>query len=153
MMKKSIGLVRVSTEAQAGEDRGSLAAQRVEIERSASAHGLELVEWVELRGVSGTVVLDDPKFQALRERTEDPEIHGVVVADLDRLMRPEDPGYYTIFRGFRDTNTVLYTYNGIEMYDGSWATGTGLFQLAALDVFPGTDDTTEYFLDDVTIVN
>ena len=115
-MKKAIGLIRVSTEGQAREGRGGIGGQRAVIERTAKIHGLELVEWVQLTGVSGTAVLDDPKFQSLRGRIESPDIHGVIVADLDRLMRPEDPGYYTIFRHFSDTETVLYTSAGPKDY-------------------------------------
>jgi len=111
-MKKAIGLIRVSTDGQAQEGRGGLAAQRAEVERIATTNALDLIEWAELKGVSGTAVLDDPQFQTLRDRIENPEIHAVVVADLDRLMRPEDPGYYSIYRHFSETGTVLYTAAG-----------------------------------------
>ena len=67
-MPKAIALVRVSTEEQAAEDRAGLPAQRVEIERIAAAHGLAIVEWVELHGVSGAAVLSDPRFDALLSR-------------------------------------------------------------------------------------
>ena len=86
---------------------------------------------------------------------------GQLIVDnlgANNLINGDQPINYDVWTELRidiDTvaNTVLYTYNGVEMYDGSWATGTGLFQLAALDVFPGTDDTTEYFLDDLSIVD
>jgi len=115
-MKKAIGLIRVSTKGQAQEDRGGLAGQRATVKAIASTYDLEIVEWTELRGVSGTAVLDEPQFEALRRRIEAPEIHAVIVADLDRLMRPEDPGYYAIYRQFRDTGTVLYTDAGPKDY-------------------------------------
>lgn len=111
-MKKAIGLLRVSSEAQAHEARAGLPSQRREAEGIAARHGLEVVEWVELAGVSGSAVLDDDRFLALLQRIEDPDIHGVILAALDRLMRPEDPGYYRIFARFRDTGTVLYTGSG-----------------------------------------
>lgn len=111
-MRKAIGLIRVSTEAQAREDRAGLAAQRAEAVRIAQTYDLEIVRWAELRGVSGTRVLEDPRFQDVLQEIENPSIRGVIVADMDRLMRPDDPGYYRIFGQFRDTETVIYTSNG-----------------------------------------
>jgi DNA invertase Pin-like site-specific DNA recombinase len=110
-MKKAIALLRVSSEAQAAMDRQGLPAQRREIRRIAERHELKIVGELELH-VSGARVLEDPDFQQLLEQIKRPEIEGVVVVDLDRLMRPEDPGYYSIFRRLRDTNTVLYTASG-----------------------------------------
>ncbi len=100
-MKKAIALIRVSTDRQAKKDRGGIPGQRAEIEAIAQRESLAIDDWVQLEGVSGTRVLDDPRFRALLDRIESPEIDGVIVADLDRLMRPEDPGTYTIFRRFR----------------------------------------------------
>jgi DNA invertase Pin-like site-specific DNA recombinase len=110
-MKKAIALLRVSSEAQAATDRQGLPAQRREIRRIAERHELEIVGELELH-VSGARVLEDPEFRHLLEEIRRPEIEGVVVVDLDRLMRPEDPGYYSIFSRLRETNTVLYTASG-----------------------------------------
>jgi len=49
-------------------------------------------------------------------------------------------------------NTVLYKYNGVEMYSGEWSTGTDPVEISTLDLFPGSDDTTEYFMDDILLV-
>ena len=111
MKRKAIALLRVSSEAQAGPDRQGLPAQRRAVHRIAEAHDLEIVEEVEIQ-VSGARVLEDQRFQRLLERIDGPTVHGVVVVDLDRLMRPEDPTYYSIFRRFRDTGTVIYTSAG-----------------------------------------
>jgi DNA invertase Pin-like site-specific DNA recombinase len=111
MRKSAIALLRVSSEAQAAADRQGLPAQRREVRRIAERHDLQIVDEVELH-VSGTRVLDDPRFQELLSRIEKPDIHGVVVVDLDRLMRPDDAGYYSIFHRLRQTNTVLYTAAG-----------------------------------------
>jgi DNA invertase Pin-like site-specific DNA recombinase len=110
-MKKAIALLRVSSEAQAATDRQGLPAQRREIQRIALRYELEIVDEVELH-VSGARVLEDPDFRALLERIKRPEIEGIVVVDLDRLMRPTDFGYYRIFGHLLDTNTVLYTTAG-----------------------------------------
>ena len=111
MKTKAIALLRVSSAAQAGPDRQGLPAQRRVCQRIAARHGLQVIEWVELEA-SGAVVVEHPDFQAVLRKIESPEICGLVVADLDRLMRPEDPGHYAVFRTLRDTETVLYTDSG-----------------------------------------
>lgn len=55
-MPRAIALLRVSTEGQTGPDRYGLDGQRAEVARIAAAHGLELIETVELHGVSGAAV-------------------------------------------------------------------------------------------------
>ena len=111
-MMKAIALLRVSTEAQAGPDRQGLKAQRRLCESIAAQHGLELVEWVELKGVSGASVLSDPRFAALLQRLEDPRIDGVVVAEFSRLMRPERLSDYEILEAFRVSGKALFTPEG-----------------------------------------
>lgn len=61
-MRQAIALLRVSSEAQAGPERQGLPAQREVCQRIASAHGLQVVRWVELEGVSGAAVLAEPRF-------------------------------------------------------------------------------------------
>ena len=109
--RNAIALLRVSSEAQAGPDRRGLPGQLRVVRQIAEAHDLEIVEEVEIRA-SGARVLEDSRFRRLLDRIDSPRIHGVIVADLDRLMRPEDPGYYSIFKRFRDTETVIYTSAG-----------------------------------------
>ena len=112
--RNAIALLRVSTEVQA--EKGGLPGQRRAARRIAEQHGLEVVDEVELRGVSGTKVQDDPDFRRLLDRIQDPAIHGVIVADMDRLLRPEDPGAYSIFRRFKESATVIYTSSGARDY-------------------------------------
>ena len=109
---KAIALTRVSTEGQAGDGREGLASQRRAIERTAEIHGLEVVATIELAGVSGAKVMQDPRFRELLVSIEDPDIHGVVVAASDRLMRPESLSDYAILEAFRTSGTLLYTPNG-----------------------------------------
>ncbi|MBK7949131.1 MAG: recombinase family protein [Deltaproteobacteria bacterium] len=87
MLKDVIALLRVSSDAQAGPDKQGLPAQREACERLAKAHGLRIVAWVELEGVSGAAVLADPRFRALLSRLAEPSISGVVAAAFDRLFR------------------------------------------------------------------
>ena len=43
--KKAIGYIRVSTEAQANDDKYGVDVQKHEIETYANEHGYEIVEW------------------------------------------------------------------------------------------------------------
>lgn len=112
MPPRVIALLRVSTEEQAGPDRFGLAAQRAEVARVAAIHGLEIVETVELAGVSGTAVLADPRFDAMLRRLQEPDVAGVVVAEVSRLTRPERLSDYAILEAFRESGKVLYTPDG-----------------------------------------
>jgi len=111
-MPKVITLLRVSGAAQAGPDREGLPVQREDCEALANAHGLEIVESLELQGVSGAAVLEDPRFTALLARLQEPDIDGVVVAAFDRLFRPGRFGDYAILDHFADTGTHLYCSQG-----------------------------------------
>ncbi len=108
-MQKAIALLRVSGAAQAGADREGLPVQRELCQQTAERHGLEIVQWVELKGVSGAAVLDDPRFVAMLDRLQEPEISGVIVREFSRLMRPENLEDYKILEAFRKTGALLYS--------------------------------------------
>lgn len=109
--KGVVSLLRVSTEQQAGEDRFGIPAQRRVVREIIEREGLALIEEVEIHH-SGARVLEDPKFRALIERVRTGDLYGVVVADPDRLMRPDDLRYYGILQDFRDSGTHLFTSKG-----------------------------------------
>ena len=111
-MRRAIGLVRVSTDAQATEDRGGIPGQRAELARIAAREGLTIVETVELAGVSGAQVREDPRFLGLLGRLADPDVAGVVVADFDRLFRRGRFADYGILDAFADTGSLLFTSDG-----------------------------------------
>lgn len=111
-MQKAIALLTVSSASQAGPDRHGLPTQRTACERIAAAHGLEIVEWVELEGVSGAAVLADSRFSALLSRLQSSEIHAVVVAAFDRLFRRGRFSDYAILDAFAETGTRLLTPDG-----------------------------------------
>ena len=98
--------------AQAGPDRQGLPVQRATCNRIAAAHGLDIVEWVELAGVSGAHVLADSRFSALLQRLTDPGIGAVVVAAFDRLFRRDRFSDYAILDAFVETGTRLFTADG-----------------------------------------
>jgi len=108
-LRKVIGLLRVSSEAQAGADRQGLPAQRHVCERVALTHDLEIIDWVQLEGVSGAAVLGDRRFEALLTRLSDPQIAGIVAADFDRLFRRGRFADYAILDAFADTGSLLFT--------------------------------------------
>src|SRR5437868_14837875 len=64
-MKRVIELIRVSTEAQARDDRASIPAQRAANRRTAQAYSLEIVRTIEYADVSGAAVLLAPEMQLL----------------------------------------------------------------------------------------
>lgn len=109
---RAIALLRVSSVRQAAEDREGLPVQREACLRIAAAHGLEIVEWVELPGVSGAAVLGDARFVALLRRLQSPDVHAVIVAAFDRLFRREKFSDYAILDAFAETGTHLYTADG-----------------------------------------
>src|ERR1700691_6057627 len=88
--KKVIELVRVSTSAQAADDRASIPAQHEVNRRTCQIYGLEIVKSFEIIDVSGTQVLHTPEMRELREMIKSPEIHGVVAREFSRLMRTEN---------------------------------------------------------------
>lgn len=61
MKKRVIELIRVSTEAQAAEDRAGIPAQRSANQRTAAQYGLDVVRTIQLSDVSGAAVLRTPK--------------------------------------------------------------------------------------------
>lgn len=112
-MKKSvIELIRVSTEAQAAEDRASIPAQKAVNRRTCQTYGLEIVRSIEISDVSGAAVLLAPEVQELTRLMASPDIHGVVAREFSRLMRPENFSDYAFLQAFADTGTLLYLPEG-----------------------------------------
>lgn len=111
-MKRAIELIRVSTAAQAGDDRASIPAQRVINRKTAQAYGLTVVRSIELSDVSGASVLQAPEIHELIRLMQSPEIHGVIAREFSRLMRPENYADYALLQVFVDTNTWLYLPEG-----------------------------------------
>lgn len=112
MTKRVIELIRVSTQGQAGDDRASIPAQHAVNQRTARAHGFEIVDCIELVNVSGAAVLRTPEMQRLLKMIESPAIHGVVVREFSRVMRPDNFADYVLLQTFQDTGTILYLPDG-----------------------------------------
>jgi DNA invertase Pin-like site-specific DNA recombinase len=104
---RAIGFCRLSTEEQAQEGRAGLLRQRQEIRLSAERWNLEIVRTVEVTDVSGTQVLESQEFQELLRSLSD--VDGVVVAAIDRLMRPDDFSSFSIYDHFLKQRKLIWT--------------------------------------------
>lgn len=112
LVKKVIELIRVSTAEQAGDDRASIPAQRTINRRTAQTYGLTISKSIEMTDVSGAAVLRTPEMQELLRLIVAPDIHGVVVREFSRVMRPDNFSDYVLFQAFQDTGTLLYLPDG-----------------------------------------
>ena len=108
-------LVRVSTKEQAADDRAGIPRQKEVIRRAAEIHGLNIVHTVELSDVSGTATAQTPEVRRLMDMLRRQAIRGIVVADMDRLVRPERFGDFALLDIFKDTGAKLYS--GSEVLD------------------------------------
>lgn len=113
MTRRAIALLRVSSEAQAGPERQGLPAQREVCAQIARAHALEVIEWVELEGVSGAAVLADQRFARVLNDLRAGRARAVIVADFDRLFRRGRFSDYAILDAFAETGSQLFTAGGV----------------------------------------
>jgi DNA invertase Pin-like site-specific DNA recombinase len=112
MKKNAVELIRVSTEAQAREDRAGIPAQREVNRRTARSYNLHIVRSIEIVDVSGASVLRSPEMQELLRLMESSDIHGVITKEFSRLIRPENFTDYALLQHFIDTETILYLPDG-----------------------------------------
>jgi len=101
-------LVRLSTEEQMGDGRVGLIRQKEENATTIKKNKLFLDHTIELIDVSGTSVLKTPEVQNLINQMRAGVIQGVVVADLDRLMRLDDFRDLAFLQEFIDNNVLIY---------------------------------------------
>lgn len=112
MTKRCLQLLRVSTAGQADADKASLPSQRATNAQTAKTFGLTIVKTIEISDVSGSQVLLAPEIQEMLRLMNDPEIHGVIVREFSRLMRPDNFADYAMLQAFADTETILYLPEG-----------------------------------------
>lgn len=112
MRNKVVGLFRVSTLGQAGQDRASFETQRAAAERICEQYQLEMIDVIEYSDVSGASVLLAPEMQKLINLMMSGQIQGVIAREFSRLMRPESFADYALLQVFADTKTVLYLPEG-----------------------------------------
>lgn len=135
---KVFALVRVSTTEQSDEDRGGIPRQRAVINKIAEREGLDVVETVEIVDVSGTEVRRSPEFQRILAAIRNRSVKGVVVADLDRLFRPENLGDFDILEVFRAAGATIFT----EYVKHDFSSPDGTFMTQVLAAFAGLERST-----------
>ncbi len=109
MKQRVIAFFRVSTEEQAHKDRAGLPRQRASVTKTALFRNLEIVEEIELSNVSGSEVRGAPAFAEMMRKVKDKEVDGVVVSEIDRLIRPNDLADLEVLDIFRRAGATLHT--------------------------------------------
>ncbi|WFB36786.1 recombinase family protein [Kiritimatiellota bacterium B12222] len=118
---KVIGLIRVSSEQQAEEDRAGIPRQREVINRTIKANNLECIEMIELSDVSGTTVAKSYEIQRVLKMVSTRVIDGIAIADIDRLIRPDQFEDFALLQVFQDAEATLFC--GDQKHDLSTDSG------------------------------
>ena len=97
--KNAIGYIRVSTDAQAGDDRFGIEAQKEKILSYANQQGYNIVEWFQDE-VSGTQT-DNPGTEWMRilndENITNPPFEAVIAFKSDRVARDTMMYFYYLY--------------------------------------------------------
>jgi DNA invertase Pin-like site-specific DNA recombinase len=101
--KKVLGLIRISTDTQDTQ------RQHADLETLKRKYSLHVLRVLELRGVSGTAVLNDEQVQQLLREIQQPGVDGLAASAVDRLFRPKRGGDFSILNGFQDARKALWT--------------------------------------------
>lgn len=112
MKRNVVALIRVSDDEQAQEGKTGLQRQIDDVERIVEANQLEVVRLFRLEGVSGPLVPESPEFQEMVDLMKRPDIAGLVVAKLDRLMRTENVSDLAVFKHFERPKRLIWTNSG-----------------------------------------
>jgi DNA invertase Pin-like site-specific DNA recombinase len=102
-MKRAIGLVRVSTDAQ------DVARQRSDLKRLERQYGLTIIRTLELVGISGTATLSHADVQQVLREVQQPGTDGLACSAVDRLFRPRRGSDFAILNPFQDERKPLWT--------------------------------------------
>src|SRR5215469_16390074 len=84
--RQDIAVIRVSTDQQDCE------RQRRDVAAAAKIHNLKIVRTLELEGLSGTKTLTNAEVQRVLADLARPEIAGVAISAIDRLVRADELG-------------------------------------------------------------
>lgn len=103
-----VELLRVSTADQAEDDRAGLPRQEEANRRTIERHGLEAVRRVKLVDVSGACTMFAPEIQEMIRMIQAGQVRGIVLADLDRLLRPDDWTSFSVFQPIKEAGALLY---------------------------------------------
>ena len=124
--RRAIALLRISTSAQDN------ARQKADIERLKKKFGLEIVEVVELDGVSGRKVLKNPRFlQILDDLGRRADVDGIALSAIDRYFRTDRYSDTGIFQPLADARKLIWSVREGEV-DPSTDEGFDICMTAAL---------------------
>jgi hypothetical protein len=104
MNKRAIALLRVSSRPQ------EMSRQRADISRLEKKFGLTIVETVELDGVSGRFVRENPRFmQVLEDIRRRADVDGIALSAIDRFFRTNRYGDTAIFEPLADSRKLIWS--------------------------------------------
>lgn len=96
MKQKAVGYIRVSTNAQAEDDKFGISSQKEIIEQYAKANDYELVKFYIDEGISG-VKETRPELDKILYSTDSVEYDTVIVAKSDRVARDIKLYFYYLY--------------------------------------------------------
>lgn len=107
-MKNVVAYCRVSTDAQAGEDRFGIESQKEQIMSYCAKNDMQISDWYVDEGESGAKVSRPELDRLLFGEISNPPVEGVVVAKTDRISR-EIMDYYYYKMILRNKKIELYS--------------------------------------------
>jgi DNA invertase Pin-like site-specific DNA recombinase len=130
-MRRVIGIVRVSTPGQVGEDKFGVARQRHDIEQARKTHDLEIVRILEVVE-SGSTAFKGEDFKQVFKDLARPDIDGAIVSAIDRLVRPGFLGDLQVFDHFQRNRKLIFTPSQVidVESEAGWLV-SGMFGLSA----------------------
>ena len=106
--KNVVELLRVSTSGQADEDRAGLPRQAEANRITISRHSLTVIRQYRLVDVSGAATLYAPEVQEMLSLIRSGQAQGIVTADFDRLLRPDDFRSLAILQDIKEAGALIY---------------------------------------------
>jgi DNA invertase Pin-like site-specific DNA recombinase len=103
-----VELLRVSTADQADEDRAGLPRQAEANRRTIARHSLHVIQQIRLIDVSGAATLHAPEIQEMLGLIRAGQVRGIVIADFDRLLRPDDFRSLAILQDIKESSALIY---------------------------------------------
>lgn len=107
VLRNVVAMLRVSTPGQATDERMGLKRQQNDIDAFCKMYGLRIVEFFQIV-MSGADVQRGRDFNRMLSMLKRPEIAGVVVCSLDRLLRAGKLSVMAVFKDFEDYHKYLF---------------------------------------------
>ena len=108
---KVVSFLRVSTQEQGNDKKAGLSRQQVVISGIIERYKLNLVKTITIIDVSGTAVRHTPEVKEMLSLMDANQISGVVVADIDRLIRLDDFRDFSLLQHFKNFSRSLMTFS------------------------------------------